>query len=449
MTYESNLSVFTQWIDTNNAGQEEFIQAVAEVAEDIMPIINANEAYKHHQVLYQLAEPDRIISFKVVWESDNGEVNINRGWRVQQSNVLGPYKGGLRFHPSVSESVFKFLAFEQCFKNALTGLPLGGAKGGSDFNPKGRSNAEIMRFCQAFMFELYRHIGPQTDVPAGDINVGQREIGYLYGQYRRLANEFAGSITGKPMDFGGSHVRQEATGFGIIYFTESVLETLDETLAGKRINISGAGNVATYAALKAVELDACVSTLSNNRGTLHVKNGLQTQHIQHIIDDQESDNPLESIAESANGEWLPNAKPWSLACDIAIPCATQNELDEDDAKLLVKQQVVAVIEGANMPLTANASKAIKKAGITHVPGKAANAGGVAMSGFEMGQNAQFQQLSFKELDTRLKGVMAHIHQQCVEDGKVQQSTYNLVDYARGANVAAFRKLADAIVAQGY
>ncbi|GAB5379757.1 MAG: NADP-specific glutamate dehydrogenase [Aliiglaciecola sp.] len=449
MTYQSNYDVFIDWLRANNQGQDEFIQAAEDVAKDVIPIINANEAYKHHQVLYRLAEPDRIISFKVVWETDSGELRINRGWRVQQSNVLGPYKGGLRFHPSVNESILKFLAFEQCFKNALTGLSLGGGKGGSDFNPKGRSDREIMRFCQSFMLELNRHVGPKTDVPAGDINVGQREIGYLYGQYRRLANEFGGSITGKQIEFGGSHVREEATGFGVVYFTENVLATSGDDLAGKRVNVSGAGNVATYAALKAAELDACVTTLSNSKGTLHVKDGLSVGQIKQLIEDDVNPNPLQSIAGDVNGDWLVDTKPWSIPSDIVLPCATQNEVDESDIASIVEGGAQYLIEGANMPLTAKATELVKASNVTYVPGKASNAGGVAMSGFEMGQNAQFEQLSFDKLDEKLKGVMHHIHKVCVNDGRPQSNESDKIDYARGANVAAFRQLADAIVAQGY
>ncbi|TRY29259.1 NADP-specific glutamate dehydrogenase [Aliiglaciecola sp. M165] len=449
MTYQSNYDVFIDWLRANNQGQDEFIQAAEDVAKDVIPIINANEAYKRHQVLYRLAEPDRIISFKVVWETDSGELRINRGWRVQQSNVLGPYKGGLRFHPSVNESILKFLAFEQCFKNALTGLSLGGGKGGSDFNPKGRSDREIMRFCQSFMLELNRHVGPKTDVPAGDINVGQREIGYLYGQYRRLANEFGGSITGKQIEFGGSHVREEATGFGVVYFTENVLATSGDDLAGKRVNVSGAGNVATYAALKAAELDACVTTLSNSKGTLHVKDGLSVGQIKQLIEDDVNPNPLQSIAGDLNGDWLVDTKPWSIPSDIVLPCATQNEVDESDIASIVEGGAQYLIEGANMPLTAKATELVKASNVTYVPGKASNAGGVAMSGFEMGQNAQFEQLSFDKLDEKLKGVMQHIHEVCVNDGRPQSNESDKIDYARGANVAAFRQLADAIVAQGY
>ncbi|MBT0586683.1 NADP-specific glutamate dehydrogenase [Alteromonas oceanisediminis] len=447
MTYTSNWDKFDHWLNTRNQGQDEFIQAVREIAADVQPIINVHEEYKHHRVLYRLAEPDRIITFKVVWQNDNGELRINRGWRVQQSNVLGPYKGGLRFHPTVNESILKFLAFEQCFKNALTGLPLGGGKGGSDFNPKHCSDAEIMRFCQAFMTELNRHVGPQTDVPAGDINVGQREIGYLYGQYRRLANEFGGTITGKPLEFGGSLVREEATGYGVIYFTENVMSAADDKLTDKRINISGAGNVALYAAQKAISHGAIVTTLSNSKGTLHIKEGLESTDLNMIISNKESDNALKDAADEGVGEWLARATPWAIPCDIAMPCATQNEILLQDAQRIIDNKVQYVVEGANMPLSEDAAELLHASDLVYIPGKASNAGGVAMSGFEMSQNAQFEPLSFGVLDQKLKDTMAHIHSQCWEDGFAADS--DQVNYSRGANVAAFRRLADAIVAQGY
>ncbi|WP_100656437.1 NADP-specific glutamate dehydrogenase [Alteromonas flava] len=449
MAQQSYFDAFIEHTEQHNPHQPEFIQAVTDIATDVVPIVNAHEEYKAHRVLYQLAVPDRLIAFKVIWEDDNGNVQINRGWRVQQSNVLGPYKGGLRFHPSVNESILKFLAFEQCFKNALTGLSLGGAKGGSDFNPKGRSDAEIMRFCKAFMSELYRHVGPQTDVPAGDINVGQREIGYLFGQYRRLSNEFVGTITGKDLAFGGSHVRLEATGYGVVFFLECMLAEQDQKLANMKVNVSGAGNVALFAAQKAIASGACVRTLSNSKGTLFVAQGLNASNIQTLLDNSAGENPLEQIASSGVGKWIEKQKPWQFECDVALPCATQNEVNKQDIEQLIDNGLRYLVEGANMPLTADAEELVRSSQVLYAPGKASNAGGVAMSGFEMGQNAQFHQLPFSQLEGKLKEVMMHIHKQCMSDGMPSSLNDKTIDYVRGANVAGFRRLADAIVAQGY
>jgi glutamate dehydrogenase (NADP+) len=449
MTYESNNDQFLSWLKQKNPGQPEFIQAAKDIANDIIPIINAHQEYKEQNVLYRLAEPDRIISFKVVWQDDNNQVRINKGWRVQQSNLLGPYKGGLRFHPSVNESILKFLAFEQCFKNALTGLSLGGAKGGSDFNPKGCTDSEIMRFCNAFMTELSRHIGPNTDVPAGDINVGQREIGFLFGQYRRLKNQFTGTLTGKELSYGGSEVRQEATGYGVVYFTNNVLSHQNKKLENQKINISGAGNVALFAAQKALSLGASVNTLSNSKGTLYCKHGLDKAIVEYLTEHKDHQNPLKEAASEFNYEWLADSKPWAIKCDVAMPCATQNELDKDDAADLVANGTHLIVEGANMPLTEGASDAVKQAGITYVPGKASNAGGVTLSGFEMEQNGRFDQHQFEHLEQKLEGVMQHIHKQCLLDGQERGGNSKIIDYARGANVAGFRRLADAMVAQGY
>lgn len=449
MSYQSNADQFLQWVAQRNPNQPEFSQAVTDIANDVFPVINAHSDYKQQKVLHQLTEADRIISFKVAWQDDNNQVRINRGWRVQQSNLLGPYKGGLRFHPSVNESILKFLAFEQCFKNALTGLSLGGAKGGSDFNPKGCSEAEIMRFCQAFMRELSRHIGPHVDVPAGDINVGQQEIGFLFGEYRRIRNEFTGTLTGKNLSFGGSQVRQEATGYGVIYFARNVLSHQDKDLSDYNINISGAGNVALFSAEKAISLGANVQTLSNSKGTLHSEQGLEQGLIDYLLANTNQQNSLHDAASEFGLKWIEGAKPWGIKSDIAIPCATQNELNSEDAKSLVENGTQWVIEGANMPLTEDATYVVKEAGITYVPGKASNAGGVALSGFEMEQNARFDQFEFTHLEKKLEDVMAHIHAQCVEDGQPRSNELQTVNYARGANVAGFRRLADATVAQGY
>ncbi|GAA0854434.1 NADP-specific glutamate dehydrogenase [Aliiglaciecola litoralis] len=437
---------FVEWLRQKHGEQTEFLQAAEEVALNLKSMINDSPTFKNNKILQRLAEPDRIISFRITWVDDNDEIQINKGWRVQQSNALGPYKGGLRFHPTVNESVLKFLAFEQCFKNALTDLPIGGGKGGADFDPKGRSDNEIMRFCQAFMMELHRHIGPKTDVPAGDINVGAKEIGYLYGQYKRIKNEFGGYLTGKDIEFGGSHVRTEATGFGVIYFLENVLKHHNVNLKSKRITLSGAGNVATYAAQKAIEEGAVIVSMSNSKGTLSVEKGLSSDELYWLKAHSDKDNVLKSFAEehdSAN--WLADQKPWQLECDIAAPCATQNELDEHDAKCLANNGCKFTIEGANMPCTAKAVNVFKKHGVVHIPGKASNAGGVAVSGLEMSQNAGFERRGFAELDSQLQSIMQTIHDKCVEFGRRQDGT---IDYALGANRAAFNRLASALVAQG-
>ena len=445
MTAKSNLDEFNQWIENRYPHHPEFLQATKELAADVIPIYNAHADYKRYNVLKRLSEPERVVHFAVHWMNDNGEVEVNRGWRVQHSGLIGPYKGGLRFHPTVNESVLKFLAFEQSFKNALTGLPMGGAKGGSEFNPKGRSDNEIMRFCQAFMQELQRHIGPRTDVPAGDINVGAREIGFLYGQYRRMHNEFGGSLTGKDIDFGGSHVRTEATGFGLIYMLQCVLKHNDDAIEGKRIAISGAGNVALHAALKAAELGGTVISLSNSRGSLIKEEGLSSADIRWAIENRmNEDNILTALADERGGSWFKGEKPWGCACDVALPCATQNELDEPSAKCLADNHCQYLLEGANMPTTHEAKTLIADAGIVFVPGKAANAGGVAMSGMEMSQNAAFERKTFARLDDELKAIMTYIHDRCAEEGKEDDR----VNYAKGANITAFRQLANAMVGQG-
>ena len=434
-------------IEKNNPNQSEFIQAVTEILENVSDELLDNEEYQRYRIFERLTEPDRIVRFKVEWLDDNGEAQLNRGWRVQQSNLIGPYKGGLRFHPTVSESVIKFLAFEQCFKNALTGLPLGGGKGGADFDPRGRSDHEIMSFCQAFMTELYRHVGPNTDVPAGDINVGAREIGFLYGQYRKIKNEFAGVLTGKAVGMGGALARTEATGYGVIYFLEHVLAEQSQQLDGKKIAISGAGNVALNAAQKAIEKGATVISLSNSRGLLCKEQGFDKSDIDWLIKyDNVKDNTLQEFAETKDGQWSSDKKPWQLRCDIAIPCATQNELDGQDAIALLENGCQVVICGANMPCTSDALALLNSSNdCTYVPGKASNAGGVAVSGLEMSQNAQFERFSFEFVDQKLQDIMKHIHDQCVECGQTDEKQ---TDYVKGANVAGFHILAKAMLAQG-
>ncbi|NMH58573.1 NADP-specific glutamate dehydrogenase [Alteromonas ponticola] len=445
MAYTSNLDEFKEWITTRYPDQKEYLQATLDIAKDVIPICNANEKYKQWDVFKRLCEPERTIQFCVTWLNDANEIQINKGWRVQHCGLIGPYKGGLRFHPTVNESILKFLAFEQSFKNALTGLPIGGAKGGSDFNPKGRSDYEVMRFCQAFMQELQRHIGPYTDVPAGDINVGSREIGFLYGEYRKINNRFGGAITGKDIEFGGSYVRTEATGFGLIYFLDDVLEHTGTNIKGKRIAVSGAGNVALHAALKATQHGGKVVTLSNSRGTLIHEKGFTEEDLNWVINHKgEPDNILLSLNERIDGDWKADEKPWQTEVDIALPCATQNELIGKDARALISNGCKFVLEGANMPCNDAAQRAFSDAKVVFVPGKASNAGGVALSGLEMSQNATFHKATYKAMNSALKEIMANIHRQCVEEG--DEGDY--VNYAKGANVAAFRRLADALVAQG-
>jgi len=438
---------FHDWLEENNAHQPEFIQAVKELTHDIYYLIDDNRDFQRQNLLYRLAEPDRVLSFRVSWEDDDGIVHVNRGWRIQHCGSLGPYKGGLRFHPSVNESILKFLAFEQTFKNALTGLPIGGGKGGANFNPKNCSEREIMRFCQAFMSELYRHIGENTDVPAGDINVGQREIGYLFGQYRRLANQFSGTLTGKDTEFGGSEVRLEATGFGLIYFVENMLQETKESIENKRIAISGAGNVAAHAALKACERGAKVISLSSSKGCYINEDGIPMNNVREtLLKPGDSSEKLQKIAEQAGGEWHEGKNPWHWECDIALPCATQNELDENCAKMLIDNGVKWVAEGANMPTTEAAIACFANAEVAHAPGKASNAGGVALSGLEMAQNSGFAQWGYKTLDKRLKDIMQTIHGQCVEHG--QQADQEFINYRLGANIAAFKRISRSIMAQG-
>ena len=435
-TYVDNI---VNKITDSYAEQTEYLQAIQELvafSELDHSLVDSCEKYN---VLARILQPDRVISFNVVWQNDQGEVQVNRGWRVQHSNLIGPYKGGLRFHPSVNESVLKFLALEQTFKNALTGLPIGGAKGGSNFDPKGKSADEIMRFCQAFMAELYRYIGPNTDVPAGDINVGPREIGYLFGTYRRIKNKFSGAITGKDVGFGGSHVRIESTGYGVIYFVEAVLADKEQSLAKLTLTLSGAGNVALNTAKKAIEQGAKVLTLSNSSGYLLAKKGLSEEVIDELLA-QSAKPDLSDLANDTDINWYPDKKPWEVAADIAIPCATQNELDINDAKTLVKNGVKFVFEGANMPCTAEAINYFKDNKANFLPAKAVNAGGVAMSTFEMGQNANFYPETFEKMEEKLAITMKKIHQHCVQT--------HSQDYLVGANSFALNRLVKAALAQG-
>ena len=440
------LDPFLTDLARRNPGQPEFLQAVREVAEKIFPFVQANPKYQKASLLERLTEPDRVVVFRVSWVDDAGEVRVNRGYRVQFNNSIGPYKGGLRFDESVNLGILKFLGFEQIFKNSLTTLPLGGGKGGADFNPKGRSDGEVMRFCQSFMTELYRHIGPDVDVPAGDIGVGAREIGYLYGQYKRLQNAFHGALTGKGSAFGGSSIRTEATGYGCVYFAREMLAARGEQLAGKACVLSGSGNVAQYAAEKLIELGSKVMTLSDRTGTLCFPVGLTCEGLARLM--EQKNERRGSLADcGAQDGWCfhPGATPWHVPCDLAFPCATQNEIGEQDARALLGNGCRAVIEGANMPTSYEATKVFEAAGVPIAPGKAANAGGVAISGLEMTQNSMRVSWAREEVDRRLQEIMRRIHEQCVEHGSSNGSD---VDYIRGANVAGFRKVADAMLAFG-
>ncbi|NND67315.1 MAG: NADP-specific glutamate dehydrogenase [Halioglobus sp.] len=443
----TNLDEFMAGVIERNPGETEFHQAVHEVAMDIIPYIADKPAYKDLRILERMTEPDKIISFRVVWEDDKGDLRVNRGFRVQQNNAIGPYKGGIRFHPSVNQSILKFLAFEQVFKNSLTGLPMGGGKGGANFNAKGRSDREVMRFCQAFMTQLHRYIGPDLDVPAGDIGVGSREVGYLFGQYKRLVERFEGVITGKALEFGGSHIRTEATGYGTVYMMEEMLSHHGEHIEGRNCLISGAGNVAIYCAEKLISLGGKVLTLSDSGGFLHAKDGLNQSHIDWIKNTGKA--PARRIKDAASEfglKYHARKKPWHLPGELIFPCATQNEIDASEAKVLVKNGARAVCEGANMPTTPEAVKVFSEnRDLLHSPAKAANAGGVAVSGFEMSQNSLRLQWTAHEVDQRLRETMRRIHDECVEHGTRRG---NHVDYFSGANIAGFTKVADAMLAYG-
>jgi glutamate dehydrogenase (NADP+) len=442
-----DFATFMEGVKRRNPHQPEFVQAVQEVAEDIFDFIEDKEAYHSEQILRRIAEPDRVVSFRVCWEDDKGHIRVQRGYRVQNNNAIGPYKGGLRFHPSVTESVLKFLAFEQTFKNALTGLPMGGGKGGANFNPKGKSEREIMRFCQSFMTELYRHIGADIDVPAGDIGVGGREIGYMFGQYKRITNQFTGVLTGKGLEYGGSMIRPEATGYGAVYFLENMLKRAGQELHGKTAVISGSGNVATHAAEKATQLGAKVVTMSDSGGFIHDPDGFSQEKIDWVKQHKtHRRGRMSEYVDAFKGATFHQGKtPWHVPCDVALPCATQNELLGDDAKALVENGCVAVAEGANMPSDLDAVHVFKKARILFAPGKAANAGGVAVSGLEMSQNSERRSWKVEELQVMLRDIMDGIHDRCLTYG-VQADGH--VDYVKGANIAGFKKVADAMLAFG-
>lgn len=425
--------------------QPEFHQAVEEVLRSLWPFLEANPHYLTSGILERICEPERALVFRVSWVDDQGKVQVNRGFRIQMNSAIGPYKGGLRFHPSVNLGVLKFLAFEQTFKNSLTSLPMGGGKGGSDFDPKGKSDAEVMRFCQAFMSELYRHIGADVDVPAGDIGVGAREIGFLFGQYKRLSNQFTSVLTGKGMTYGGSLIRPEATGFGCVYFAEEMLKRRGQTVEGKRVAISGSGNVAQYAARKVMDLGGKVVSLSDSEGTLYCEAGLSEEQWLALLELKNVKRGRISELASAHGlEFRAGQHPWSLACDIALPCATQNELDAEAARTLLRNGCVCVAEGANMPTTLEAVDIFIEAGILFAPGKASNAGGVAVSGLEMSQNAMRLLWTAGEVDSKLHAIMQSIHHACVHYGEDNGQ----VNYVKGANIAGFVKVADAMLAQG-
>ena len=428
-----------------NPGELEFHQAVREVVESVMPLIEKNTKYQDAKILERIVEPERVIMFRVPWFDDKGDIQINKGYRIEMNSAIGPYKGGIRLHPSVTLGLLKFLAFEQVFKNSLTTLPMGGAKGGSDFDPKGKSNNEVMRFCQSFMTELSRHIGPNTDVPAGDIGVGGREIGYMYGQYKRLRNEFTGVLTGKGLNWGGSLIRPEATGYGCVYFVEEMLKTRGESLKGKVCAVSGSGNVAQYTVEKLLQLGAKVVTLSDSNGFIYDEKGIDHKELKCIMDIKNvRRGRIKECAKEFSCKYYENKRPWDVKCDIAFPSATQNEISGEDAKLLVKNGCIAAGEGANMPTTPEGIRVFQKANILYAPGKAANAGGVATSGLEMSQNSMRLLWTREEVDRRLHDIMIAIHESCVKYGKEGKYT----NYVKGANLAGFVKVADAMIDQG-
>ncbi len=444
--HEAEIEDFMEIVRKKNPNEPEFIQAVQEVAEAVIPYISKNPKYSEAKILERMAEPERILMFRVPWLNDKGEVEVNRGFRIELNSAIGPYKGGLRFHPSVNLSILKFLAFEQVFKNSLTTLPMGGGKGGSDFDPKGKSNNEVMKFCQSFMTELARHIGPDTDVPAGDIGVGAREIGYLFGQYKRLRNEFTGVLTGKGLEYGGSLIRPEATGYGCVYFVDQMLRTKQESFIGKTVLISGSGNVAQYACERARQLGGKVVTMSDSSGFIYDPNGISEEKLAFLMELKNvKRGRIKEYAEKYNCEFFEGKEPWSIKCDIALPCATQNELDEEEAQSLVDNGVTVVAEGANMPCTPEAIDVFHKNKVLFAPGKASNAGGVATSGLEMSQNSLRISWTRQEVDEKLHNIMISIHQACVLHG-TEEDGY--VNYVKGANVAGFIKVADAMLAQG-
>ena len=441
------IGAFLKIVRKRDGHEPEFMQAVEEVAETVIPYILENDIYHGKNILMRMCEPERVVTFRVSWMDDNGEIWVNRGYRIQMNSAIGPYKGGLRFHPSVNMSILKFLAFEQVFKNSLTTLPMGGGKGGSDFDPKGRSENEIMRFCQAFMTELYRHIGPNTDVPAGDIGVGSREIGYMYGQYKKLANEFTGVLTGKGITWGGSLIRPEATGYGTVYFAQDMLASVNDGIKGKKVVISGSGNVAQYAAEKILHFGGKVLTMSDSSGYIYDSSGIDEEKLKFImyLKNIQRGRISEYIKKYPKAVFKKGKTPWSVPCDMALPCATQNELNEEDAKKLVANGCKFISEGANMPSTKGAVDFFIKSKILYAPGKASNAGGVATSGLEMTQNSLRYNWSRDEVDEKLREIMLSIHNSCIEHGK-QKNGY--VNYVKGANIAGFVKVADAMLAQG-
>ncbi|MDB2354817.1 NADP-specific glutamate dehydrogenase [Flavobacteriaceae bacterium] len=444
---QDKINGFLDLVRERNGNEPEFMQAVEEVAETVIPYIVNKDIYHGKNILLRMVEPERVISFRVCWVDDQGEIQVNRGYRVQMNSAIGPYKGGLRFHPTVDLSILKFLAFEQVFKNSLTTLPMGGGKGGSDFDPKGKSDNEIMRFCHSFMSELFRHIGPNTDVPAGDIGVGGREIGYLFGKYKRLSNEFTGVLTGKGVSWGGSLIRPEATGYGTVYFAQNMLATKGDDLTNKTVVISGSGNVAQFAAEKSIQLGAKVLTMSDSSGYIYDSEGIDDEKLKHIMNlkNVQRKRISEYCIKYPNSEFVKGKTPWDTKCDIALPCATQNELDLNDAKVLLKNGCICVSEGANMPSTKDAVHEFQKAKILFAPGKASNAGGVATSGLEMTQNSLRYNWSREEVDEKLKDIMMDIHDSCIEYGSDDNG---YVDYVKGANIAGFVKVADAMLAQG-
>ena len=443
---EKIIQSFLKEVSSRNQNEPEFMQAVTEVAENVIPYIVKHDIYYGQNILMRMVEPERVVSFRVAWIDDQEEIQVNRGYRVQMNSAIGPYKGGLRFHPTVNASILKFLAFEQVFKNSLTTLPMGGGKGGSDFNPKGRSDTEVMRFCQSFMTELFRHIGPNRDIPAGDIGVGGREIGYLFGQYKRLKTEFTGVLTGKGVSWGGSLIRPEATGYGTVYFSQHMLATRGDSFKNKKVVISGSGNVAQYAAEKVIQLGGTVLTLSDSSGFIYDKEGITTEKLNHIMElkNVQRERIHTYLEKYPTAEFHKGKTPWGIPCDVALPCATQNELHLDDAKQLIANGCICVGEGANMPTTPEAIHYFTENKLLFAPGKASNAGGVAVSGLEMAQNSLRYSWSREEVDNKLQTIMGDIHQSCVEYGTEDGYT----NYVKGANIAGFVKVADAMLAQG-
>ena len=443
---KKSIEDFITEIGERNSQEPEFMQAVREVSETVIPYIVSNKIYHGKNILMRMVEPERVLMFRVNWVDDSGEIRVNRGYRVQMNSAIGPYKGGLRFHPSVNLSILKFLAFEQVFKNSLTTLPMGGGKGGSDFDPKGKSDGEIMRFCQSFMTELFRYIGPNTDIPAGDIGVGGREIGYMFGQYKKLKKEFTGVLTGKGLSWGGSLIRPEATGYGTVYFAENMLNHVKNSVKGKTVVISGSGNVAQFAAEKCIQLSAKVVSLSDSSGFIYDSEGLSTEKLDFVMDlkNNKRGRISEYIKRYPKAKFYKNKTPWDIPCDIALPCATQNELNKKDAESLIKNGCICVSEGANMPCMPEAISIFRENKILFAPGKASNAGGVAVSGLEMAQNSLRYSWSREEVDSKLKDIMLDIHNSCITHGLEK----DYVNYEKGANIAGFIKVADAMLAQG-